>query len=181
RGRPPPPRPPPPGARARAPPGPPPPAPARRGVLGGAPPAPRGPRHSRATPLPRATRGAWSAMSGSAFFYISEGARDSCEAIVSDRPGRAVATRLRDRQRPALRRVPLGFAEMAFADDRSGADHREIGARRKLLRGEAPMVPVALAGQDRLGVLGADCENDGFGQGCTPDSSVVSSALSDVP
>src|SRR5437660_1213799 len=151
------------------------------GVHGGGAPRSQGPRDSRASPLPRATRGAWSAMSGSAFFYISEGARDSCEAIVSDRPGRAVATRLRDRQRPALRGVPLGFAEMAFADDRSGADHREIGARRKLLRGEAPMVPVALAGPDGLGVLGADREDDGFGQGCTPDSSVVSSSLSDVP
>src|SRR5205807_549860 len=75
--------------------------------------------------------------------HISERARDPREAEIRDRSRLAVAATLADRKRPAFRGLAQGRAEPALADDRAGADDREIGARGQLLGRDPAMVAVA--------------------------------------
>jgi hypothetical protein len=61
--------------------------------------------------------------------------------------------------------VTLGGAKLAFADDTSGADHREVRARREVLWWKSPVVTVALAREERFGIFGGGREDDGRGHG----------------
>jgi hypothetical protein len=61
--------------------------------------------------------------------------------------------------------VTLGGPQLALADDRPGADDREVCARRELLGWKSPMVAVALAREDRLGIIGGGREDEGRGHG----------------
>src|SRR6266581_3208859 len=96
---------------------------------------------------------------------VSEGARDLGEPEIRDRSRSAIATRFTHWEGPAFSRFALSDAERALADDRPGADDREVRTRRKLSRWEAPMVAVALAREERLGILGGGREDDGRGHG----------------
>jgi hypothetical protein len=66
---------------------------------------------------------------------ISERPRDLGEAEVGHWARLAIPARLADGEGPAFRGVTLGGSEFAFADDRAGADDREIGARRQFFGG----------------------------------------------
>src|SRR5205807_4833993 len=101
-------------------------------------------------------------------FDVSERAGDLRETVVAHRPRRAVAASFRDGERPALRGIAFGFAEPALADDGAGSDDRQVGARWQLLWRKAAVIGVSVAGEDRVGVFGADGKDQGGGHGVLP-------------